>query len=249
MRTRFVPTVLVLAALAVSCGSGGDTPPASTAAPAPYPATGTGPVTEAAPATIDPSVDVDEQLRLAIIDGDTALAGAAVEAGADIEAPEPRLKLRPLHIAATNDQSEIISLLIDAGAEIDGLAVGDLTPLHVAARSGSVRATDTLLGAGSDPTLLSSESLPQAPLHMAARGGHVEVIEVLLDFGVDVDQLEETDSTALMYAAAQGHADAAAVLLERGADATIRDRGGQTALYWASNDAVATVLQAAGAPL
>jgi ankyrin repeat protein len=84
---------------------------------------------------------------------------------------------------------------------------------------------------------------------MAARGGHVEVIEVLLDFGVDVDQLEETDSTALMYAAAQGHADAAAVLLERGADATIRYRGGQTALYWASNDAVATVLQAAGAPL
>jgi cytohesin len=201
------------------------------------------------PATIDPSVPADEQLLQAIIDGDTALADAAVEAGADIEATEPRLKLRPLHIAATNDESEIISLLIEAGAEIDGLAVGDLTPLHVAARSGSAGAVDTLLGAGSDPTLLSNESLPQAPLHMAARGGHVEAIEVLLDFGVDVDQLEDTDSTALMYASSQGHADAVAFLLEHGADASIRDRGGQTALYWASNEDVESLLVAAGAPL
>jgi hypothetical protein len=84
---------------------------------------------------------------------------------------------------------------------------------------------------------------------MAARGGHVEVIEALLDFGVDVDQIEETDSTALMYAAAQGHADVVALLLEQGADTTIRDRGGQTALFWASNEDVESLLVAAGAPL
>lgn len=55
-------------------------------------------------------------------------------------------------------------------------------------------------------------------LHDAAERGDVDEVHRLLDEGVPVDQLDDSDETALQGAAAFGHVEVVRLLLERGAE-------------------------------
>lgn len=56
-----------------------------------------------------------------------------------------------LHIAARDSDPDIISLLIDAGADIHAKNVRGYTPLHVAAQEGDIEAVKLLVLKGADP--------------------------------------------------------------------------------------------------
>ena len=75
----------------------------------------------------------------------------------------------PLHLAALRGDTETISLLIEAGAEID--AKGDLsvTPLYQAVMEGHAQAAALLLAAGADPDAMNE--LDATPRQRATRGG------------------------------------------------------------------------------
>ena len=71
----------------------------------------------------------------------------------------------------------------------------------------------------------------------------------MLKAGADVNALEGTHSTALMYAAYFGRLEAADILIKQGADLNVRDQGGHTALYWAkstNHSDIAALISAAG---
>ena len=55
------------------------------------------------------------------------------------------------------------------------------TPLHIAARLGSVDNVLLLLQHGASPDALTKDQY--TPLHIAAKEGHEEVASVLLDYG------------------------------------------------------------------
>lgn len=117
----------------------------------------------------------DEQFldacRLQVYAGDTALHVAA--AAYDIDAVDALIKngaaldarnrrsAQPLHAATMGGpggdrwdpqrQSAMIRRLIEAGAEVDAVASGGVTPLHRAVRNRCSAAVQTLLEAGADP--------------------------------------------------------------------------------------------------
>jgi ankyrin repeat protein len=139
--------------------------------------------------------------------------------------------------ATVRGQTEIASILIQAGFDINKPTRAGSTYLHDAALKGQRKMVQLLLdrGARLDALNLSGGT----PLHDAALGGSTEVIDLLLNRGAKVDVKErESGATALMLAASIGRADAVAVLLRRGANPGLRDVRGHTALdrAKASND-------------
>jgi len=65
----------------------------------------------------------------------------------------------PLHDAAKHSDSDIIQMMINAGAEVNAKESDGRTPLHIAAEWQNIEAARTLLDAGADPDILSFAGL------------------------------------------------------------------------------------------
>ena len=63
-----------------------------------------------------------------------------VKAGADLEAKTPTTGGKPLHLAAEQGHSEVLSVLIEEGADINSPGSDGATPLYIAALNGHVGA-------------------------------------------------------------------------------------------------------------
>ncbi len=139
-------------------------------------------------------------------------------------------------------------LLLARGAPVGAQAVGQHTPLHMAAAGGHGALAELLLAHGAEVNALSSGG---TPLHLAAREGHAALVELLLARGAEVDTRRKYQAkTPLMLAARNGHAAVAAVLLRHGADVAARDNERMTALAQAralGRDEVVDLLRRQGA--
>ncbi|TKA80629.1 hypothetical protein B0A55_01883 [Friedmanniomyces simplex] len=124
--------------------------------------------------------------------------------------------LLPLHQAAVTGQSAMCELLLERGAQVDGLDDERSTALHYASACGSGAAVQVLLRGGADVTLKQRHGL--TPAHWASHKGHTEVLGLLLSYGAPVDARAEEGATLLHLAANRGHLAAVRVLLEKGAD-------------------------------
>lgn len=83
----------------------------------------------------------------------------------------------PLHDAAEHDKSEIASILIESGADVNAKYNRGMTPLHVAAEYGNSHVLKVLLNNGAS---MSARTLfYETPLDLAMRNGHREAIEIL----------------------------------------------------------------------
>jgi len=204
-------------------------------------------------------------------------AGAKVDATADLygtNCTTMQLLVSSCHPAQAGVQVPVAELLLDYGAQIDGLENGRWgTPLMTAivfgypevagmlARRGA--RVDTLpaaagLGRLDDARRLlagaDAESRHKA-LALAAQSGHTEVVRLLLDAGEDPNRYNpeghHAHSTPLHQAIAAGHLDVVKLLVERGARLEMRDtifKG--TALGWAlhlNKSEIAAWLEAHGA--
>ena len=84
----------------------------------------------------------------------------------------------PLHVAAIRGDSRIITLLLDAGAEIDARGEYGHTPLHEAVGQGHIEAVRLLLSRGADAGIRNDWG--QTARESAQIGGKHE-IESLFD--------------------------------------------------------------------
>jgi hypothetical protein len=79
----------------------------------------------------------------------------------------------------------VIELLLAAGADVDAEDAEDRTPLHIAARQGSVPPVVRRLlseGADADAESAPEDGAPQTPLRLAAAHGRsVEIFRMLID--------------------------------------------------------------------
>ena len=126
-------------------------------------------------------------------------------------------------------------------------AIGELMPLHEAARKGDVEEVKRLLDNGAN--VWAQDYGGTTALYWAAFR-HVEAVKVLLEHGADVGARDEDGKTALFFAAQNGNVDVVKVLLEHGADVEAKDKDGWTALHravWKGRGAVVTVLLEHGA--
>ncbi|HKO89528.1 MAG TPA: ankyrin repeat domain-containing protein [Polyangiaceae bacterium] len=152
--------------------------------------------------------------------------------------------------AAENGSMGALSLLLDEGADLESATPEGVTALMDAARSGRAAAVTVLATRGAILARLSDLEYRPAAIHLAAKEDHADCLEALLDAGADIDQLEGSASTPLMYAAYYDGPSAARFLIAAGADLNARDEEDLTALALAQdagNQEIEALLLSAGA--
>ena len=137
----------------------------------------------------------------------------------------------PLHIAAYRGHSQVVRMLLDCGASIDGLDSNFWTPLHYAAANGQTAVVKFLLDFGANPNAV--DWILDSPCMAAALNGHVESVRALLIVGVDMQLRNWYDQTALHIAAHSGAKDVFVLLMSTMTryDLGAEDIWGQSVLY------------------
>ncbi|KAL2866240.1 ankyrin repeat domain-containing protein [Aspergillus lucknowensis] len=137
----------------------------------------------------------------------------------------------PIFWAAWKGYTDIMDLLVKAGATVDCRDNRGRTPLFRAAEHAAI----WLLGKGVSPDLRDEEG--RTPLSWAAEDGRVEVMDVLLGHGAEIDSRDRQGWTPLFWALARGcfrTFQTTKFLIERGADPNARDEEGRTPLLIAA---------------
>ena len=163
-------------------------------------------------------------LMVAAKTGNTALAKALVEAGADVnEATETNGT--PFMFAALGDQQEMAQWLLDQGADLNTVGSNGWTALTIAAAKGQVHMLQWLISQGAQTQV--RDVYRYTPLIRAVDNGYAEAAAVLLSLvETDVNAQDETHNTALHYAVSAGDFPMVKLLLEHQANSGILNRKG-----------------------
>ena len=116
---------------------------------------------------------------------------------------------------ARNGYTEIVELLIAAGANVNTAEVDGTTALIWVAYQGHTKIARLLVFAGADVNAKEEEDGWTA-LIWAAYQGHTEIAELLIVAGADINAAEKDNWTALIFAASEGYTEIVELLIETG---------------------------------
>ena len=122
--------------------------------------------------------------------------------------------------AAEEGDLRDVRAILDAGGNVNAIAIADGTPLIAAARGGHLDLVQLLLERGADVNLAVSGD--GNPLIMAAREGHLVIVQLLIERGADIEAMVPGDENALITASANGQLDVVRYLVSRGANVNAR---------------------------
>ncbi|KAK6506350.1 hypothetical protein TWF506_011266 [Arthrobotrys conoides] len=136
----------------------------------------------------------------------------------------------PLHLAASRGQTSIVTFLVQAGHEKEGVSrnYDGQTPLMVASGSNDENADDVVfyLAGEFEGCVEWRDKSGLTALSIAAKAGNDANINILLDSGADINAVDPLGNTPLHYASAYGHLKAMRTLMDRGANFDVRNREG-----------------------
>jgi ankyrin repeat protein len=156
-----------------------------------------------------------------------------------------------LHRAAWGGSAEVVSLLLEEGANANTEDYDGNTGLHIAAEKGFESVVALLLDNGN---VNAKGRNGLTPLYYAVMGGHNEVVELLVHKGADVNAKDNKIGwTPLHCAAGNGQEPVVKLLLDNNADVNAKDNKiGWTPLHFAAmkrHEAVVKLLVEKGAEL
>ena len=105
----------------------------------------------------------------------------------------------PLWVASFYGYSKIVSLLLDAGAEINQSSNVDSTPLFVASQENHLPVVKELVSHGADVNKARNDG--NSPAYIAAQCGNIDVLRFLISTGIDIGQKGWKNYTLLHVAA------------------------------------------------
>ena len=153
---------------------------------------------------------------------------------------------RSLYEAARFGQSEVVKLLIAAGANVHAVNKNGMTALHRAAICGNNEIAKLLIAAGADVNAMNkkgSTALYKTALNFNAGNDYTEVAKLLIAAGANVHAMDIRGTTALHVAAKHGSAEVAKVLISLGANVHAMDIWGKTALRRAAENGHAKIMK------
>ena len=119
-----------------------------------------------------------------------------------------------LHLAVDENRTDIVQVLIDAGADIDTQNHAGCSPLHSACASGTLEVLKLLVRGGAGVRTTNDQG--RTCLHLAAELGHIDIVRYLV--GLPEVELNRRDTeknyTALQYAVQEKHTEVTQVLLD-----------------------------------
>ncbi len=118
--------------------------------------------------------------------------------------------------AAKGNHVEVVTTLLEAGANVDHNDRHHLTPLKRAVGKGHLETVKVLLTSGANINYVGDSSWDVPPVMIAVQGGHLEIVKLLCTSGADVSEL--TGIQALTRAAREGHKEIVEFLLQHGVD-------------------------------
>jgi ankyrin repeat protein len=201
-------------------------------------------------------VSLDEYLLNAAEQGDVAAVSKWLDKGASPLARDERRKTRnytPLMLAASRGHAEAVSLLLNAGADIDASDIVDVddkqppalisddyesltamglflgvTPLMLAASRGHTNVVQILIDRQANLQL--KDCFGRDALCLASLKGHLEVVRALIQAGASINQRDVEGDTPLLMALSNTHKKLARFLIESGADVNVQNNNGRTPL-------------------
>ncbi|MBR9984239.1 MAG: ankyrin repeat domain-containing protein [Wolbachia endosymbiont of Homalodisca vitripennis] len=121
-----------------------------------------------------------------------------INQGANINAQEKGIYgKKPIHIAAENNNKNIIEFLLSRGVSVNDTERVGNTPLHYAAWGGRLEAAEFLVNKGANIDAADASTYGKKPVHVAAENNNKNIIEFLLNRGVSVDDTERVGNTPL----------------------------------------------------
>ncbi|WP_306604579.1 ankyrin repeat domain-containing protein [Azonexus sp.] len=186
------------------------------------------------------------------------LAASPASAKASPTSGEKSELNRRLISAVKEDNIAYASALLAAGTDIetrDQRPYRDETPLHHAARKGSIDMAAMLISHGANVNVTAQTGF--TPLHVAAGLNKAAMVSYLLRSGANVNALDTTHGMPLHAATVQGHPDIVQLLLSSGANPNGVSGNGVTPLrmifqatsYYKSHTKILDMLINAGADL
>lgn len=159
-----------------------------------------------------------QEVAEAALSGNKALIETALKQKFDVNAANSD-KRTALMFAAFNAQTDIVKMLIDAGADVNQQDAGGTSPLMFAASApnGSA-AVVLLLDAGAEINMIDSNEHFTA-LMWAAAEGQAENVKLLLERGADATLQDIDGDTAESFAAQAGHTAVVQILKKAAAPA------------------------------
>lgn len=182
-----------------------------------------------------------------------------------------------LHEAAKAENDRAVSMLLQAGADVNGVDGQGHSPLRIAIKSGNGVSVKKLLAAGADPMASAREDDGSEPTdeaiayrygsdvaHAVAMAvdryrindfvlkGKSAELESYLKKGVEPDTFDRFGKTALMEAVEKGAARDTEILLRHKADVSLANKAGETAMHIAAagrDEAIVEKLYKAGAKM
>ena len=144
--------------------------------------------------------------------------------GQSIKKPE---NTTALHLAAKIGDINLISALINTGADVNAKNGDGDTPLHIAGGYGHYEAAELLIKHSASAKEKTKEGW--LALHIAARNNYKEVCELLLGNGANINEQDLQGWTPLHYAASVGQEATTKFLIAHSADWKIKNINNKSA--------------------
>lgn len=180
-------------------------------------------------------------LHLAVSQGHLEITNHLLDHHADVHA-KTSTGHTAVHYVPTG-RSDILRLLLAAGASVDSKSSGGQSPLFLAVASGNLERTAMFLNHKGDfqktQTCIvkdkeGSFKTARTPLQLAAQLGHIEIFKLLVSKGADIHEKLAPTGNLLGLAADWGHCEIVQYLLNAGIKTEARNDDSWTALHFAA---------------
>ncbi|XP_008548419.1 uncharacterized protein LOC103571875 [Microplitis demolitor] len=149
----------------------------------------------------------------------------------------------PLELAAKKNLADIVKILIDKGAEVNGYNnLNNVTPLYLAAQHSSTDVIEVLVEAGADVDLVAkiegTAKMETALSVVIKRGRNLKAVKAMLkNLRININYADDLGFSFLHYAVLLSHnKEMVSCLLDAGINVDLRDGDGELPIEYDDDD-------------